>query len=225
MTYFQRIPNFLYPSLLNDRTSSSETVTVKNIFRRVKLREDLLNDFVTLETYKIKGDERPDQVAHLFYGDPRYDWIVLTVNNSIDQNFSWPMTDDKFYNFLLTKYGSEEKINEIKYYITKEIKDFEGNIMLEAGIVVDSDFVFKYFDRKLERQVTVNGNGLLRPITNFDYEMDLNEQKRDIFILRREYLDEVLRDSTRELKYKESSEYVDNTLKKVENIRIISPNS
>lgn len=210
---------------MNDRTSSAETVAVKNIFRRVKLREDLLDDFVTLETYRIKGDERPDQVAHLFYGDPRYDWIVLTVNNSIDQNFSWPMTDDKFYNFLLTKYGSEEKINEIKYYITKEIKDFEGNIMLEAGIVVDSDFVFKYFDRKLEKQVTVSGSGLLKSITNFDYEMDLNEQKRDILILRREYLDEVLRDSDRELKYKESSEYVDGTLKKVENIRIISPNS
>lgn len=210
---------------MNDRTSSAETVAVKNIFRRVKLREDLLDDFVTLETYRIKGDERPDQVAHLFYGDPRYDWIVLTVNNSIDQNFSWPMTDDKFYNFLLTKYGSEEKINEIKYYITKEIKDFEGNIMLEAGIVVDSDFVFKYFDRKLEKQVTVSGSGLLKSITNFDYEMDLNEQKRDILILRREYLDEVLRDSDKELKYKESSEYVDGTLKKVENIRIISPNS
>jgi len=225
MTYFQRIPNFLYSSLLNDRTSSTETVAVKNIFRRVKLREDLFNNYVALEKYSIKGNERPDQVAHLFYGNPRYDWIVMTVNNTIDPTFSWPMPDDKFYSFLLTKYGSEEKINQTRYHITKEIKDFEENVMLEGGIVVDSDFTFQYFDNKLKRQVTVSGNGVIQPISNYTYEIDLNEQKRNIFILRREYLDDVIRDSVRELRYRESSEYIDNTLKKAENIRIISPNS
>ena len=65
MSYFQRIPSFLYPSLLNDKTSSAETVTVKNLFRRVKLREDLFLDFTAIDKYRVKGNERPDQVALL----------------------------------------------------------------------------------------------------------------------------------------------------------------
>jgi hypothetical protein len=223
-SYFQRVPNFLYPSLLNDKTSSLETVTAKNLFRRVKIREDIFESLVALEQYRIKGYERPDQVAHLFYGDPRLDWLVLAVNNAIDKTFSWPMTDDQFYNFLITKYGSEEKLNEIKFYFTKEIKDFDGNVMLESGIAVDEDFTFQFFDKTLETQVTVSGSAARTSMTNYEYEIDLNEQKRDIYILRREYLDQAIRDSVTELRYKKSSEYIDNTLKKTENIRITSPN-
>lgn len=225
MSYFQRIPSFLYPSLLNDKTSSAETVTVKNLFRRVKLREDLFLDFTAIDKYRVKGNERPDQVAHLFYGDPRLDWIILTVNNVIDQGFNWPMTDEHFYEFLLTKYGSESAVNSIRYHITKEIKDFAGNIMLEGGIVVDEDFVFKFYDTTLETQVTASGAALLRPISNYEYEIDLNEQRRFIWILKREYLDSAIRDSLSELRYKNSSEYISNTLKRVENTRFASPNS
>lgn len=225
MSYFQRIPSFLYPSILNDKTSSAETVTVKNLFRRVKLRDDLFLDFTAIDKYRIKGNERADQVAHLFYGDPKLDWIILTINNVIDQNFNWPMTDEHFYEFLLTKYGSEENITALKYHITKEVKDFAGNVMLEGGIVVDEDFEFKFYDTTLQVQVTVSGPTLLTPITNYEYEIDLNEQKRTIFILKREYLDSAIRDSLSELRYKNSSEYINNTLKKVENIRFISPNN
>lgn len=225
MSYFQRIPSFLYPSILNDKTSSAETVTVKNLFRRVKLRDDLFLDFTAIDKYRIKGNERADQVAHLFYGDPKLDWIILTINNVIDQNFNWPMTDEHFYEFLLTKYGSEENITALKYHITKEVKDFAGNVMLEGGIVVDEDFEFKFYDTTLQVQVTASGPTLLTPITNYEYEIDLNEQKRTIFILKREYLDSAIRDSLSELRYKNSSEYINNTLKKVENIRFISPNN
>ena len=222
--YFERVPDFLYPSILNDRTSSLETVTVKNLFRRVKIREDIFDNLVALEQYRIKGDERADQVAHLFYGSSTLDWLVMIVNNTIDPTFSWPMKEEQFYNYLITKYGSETNFNNVKFYLTKEVKDFAGNVMLEAGITVDEDYTFEYYDSTLERQISVSGNAARRPVTNFEYEIDINEQRRSIYILRPEYVDQAIRDSVTELRYKESSDYLENNLKKTENIRITSPN-
>ena len=42
MGYFRELPNLLYPSFLPEKTSSLDFIEVKNIFRRVKLRDDLL---------------------------------------------------------------------------------------------------------------------------------------------------------------------------------------
>ena len=44
MSYFREIPNLRYPSFLPEKTSSLDYVEVKNIFRRVKLRDDFLSD-------------------------------------------------------------------------------------------------------------------------------------------------------------------------------------
>ena len=91
--YFRRIPNFTTSSRLNNRSSNLDTTEVKNIFRRFKLRDDIASDFSAFEQYNIKGDERPDQVADLFYDDPTLDWVILTTNNIVDQKYSWPMSD------------------------------------------------------------------------------------------------------------------------------------
>ena len=82
--YFRRIPEFVYPSQLNSRSSNLDNTNVKNFFRRFKLRPDLENSFTAFEEYRIEGDERPDQVADYFYEDPTLDWVILSVNNIIN---------------------------------------------------------------------------------------------------------------------------------------------
>ena len=43
MSYFRELPNIEYQSPLSSRVSSRDYVQVKNLFRRVKLRDDLKN--------------------------------------------------------------------------------------------------------------------------------------------------------------------------------------
>ena len=45
MGFFREFPNLRYPSFLSDKSSSLDYVEVKNIFRRIKLRDDLKNNF------------------------------------------------------------------------------------------------------------------------------------------------------------------------------------
>ena len=62
----------------------------KNLFRRVKIRDDLSDVILGFEKYTIQNNERPDQVAQKVYGNVNYDWVVLLVNNIINVYDEWP---------------------------------------------------------------------------------------------------------------------------------------
>ena len=79
MGYFSQLPDFNYVSRLDEKVSSTDYIEVKNLFRRAKVREDLFQNFTAFTRYTITGDERPDNVAVKFYGDPELDWVILHV--------------------------------------------------------------------------------------------------------------------------------------------------
>jgi len=72
-----------------------------------------------------------------------------------------------------------------------------------------------YTDTFLNRRIEVPGTKSSVPITNFAYEERLENKKRTIFILKREYLNLVLDDIESIMEYKKGSEqYVSRTLKR-----------
>ena len=81
--YFSQLPDFEYVSRLPD-SRISDYIPVKNLFMRGKLREDIFEDASVFTKYKIKGDDRPDNVAYEVYGDANLDWLVLTCNNILN---------------------------------------------------------------------------------------------------------------------------------------------
>ena len=82
--YFRKLPNLDYPTLLKNKQSNNDYTETKNLFRRVKIREDLFSNFIVFDQYKVIGDERPDNVAEKVYGDDNLDWVILMSNNIID---------------------------------------------------------------------------------------------------------------------------------------------
>ena len=88
-SYFRQLPNLDYPSLANNRTSAYDYQTVKNIFKRAVIRDDIFDDVTAFTKYSIQADERPDQIAYQFYSDSALDWVVLTTNNIIHLRDEW----------------------------------------------------------------------------------------------------------------------------------------
>lgn len=80
-SYFRYFPNLDYVSRQLDRSSNDEYVTVKNIFKRPRLREDIASVATVYEYYTIPGNLRPDEIADRQYGDPNLDWVILITNN------------------------------------------------------------------------------------------------------------------------------------------------
>ena len=81
MAYFKELPNILYQSFLKSKNSSLDYIEVKNLFRRVKLRDDLQNVFTMFDKYGIPIGFRPENVAEDYYGSDELDWVVLMTAN------------------------------------------------------------------------------------------------------------------------------------------------
>ena len=231
MGYFRELPNIEYLSPLSDRNSASEYIQAKNLFKRVKLRSDFYNSFTNFEKYQITEGERPDQVALELYGSPQLDWVVLISANIVNVRDQWPLSNKDMYDFVENVYGDE--MNSVRFYETIEVKDSKGRLVMPEKQVVDRNFksprpttetaesYVQFWDSGLEQVVTKYN--ITRPVTNFEYEMRLNDEKRGIYVLRPSYLQQLLNDMRREMRYAKSSQYVDARTKKGDNIRVKSP--
>ena len=216
-SYFRQLPNLDYPSLANDRNSAYDYQVVKNIFKRAVLRDDIFDEVTAFTKYSVQGDERPDQVAYNFYNDSGLDWVVLTTNNIVHVRDEWPMGNQDFLTYLNAKYTSEQLAN-IHHYETKIIRDSSGTLIQPEGKTVPAGYTVNFLD-----------NGVLRSessLTSFsflEHETNLNDNKRNINILRTGYIGLFLENYAEIMEYKPSKQFVTDKLKKTENPRLISP--
>ena len=218
--YFKQVPDFEYVSRLPD-AKISDYIAVKNLFKKAELRPDIFQDLSTFQKYQIKGDDRPDNVAEDFYQDSSLDWLVLTCNNIINVQTEWPMSQRDFDKFLLDKYGTYANLESTHHHETLEVKNSKGVVMLEKGLEVESDFSFSYYDWWLKEQKTVATANLVTEVTNYQYEEKIEDAKRNIFLLKVRYLNLVTDDLEEIMTYKKgSTQYVDETLKRADNIRL-----
>ena len=216
-SYFRQLPNLSYPSLANDRSSVYDYQVVKNFFKRAVLRDDVFNDVTNFTKYSVEGDERADQIAYDFYGDSGLDWVILTTNNIIHVRDEWPMGQQDFLTYLNEKYTSEQ-LSNIHHYETKLIRDSSGTLVQPEGLHVDSNYSITFLDNGVSRT-----ESSITSVTFLEHETNLNDEKRNINILKTDYLDIMLRDIKNIMKYKKSSQFINATLKETENPRIISP--
>ena len=216
MAYFQELPNISYPSLLPSSSKAEDRIIVKNIFRRSKLRTDVDQSLTAFDYYYVQEKQRPDILAQELYGDSELDWVILTTNNITNIRDQWPLDHNDLHNYMLEKYGSEQNIAGIHHYETKKIVDEYNRVVMREGLEVDVDFTFKY-QNYTNSIVTVNP---VAPITNYQYETKLNEEKRKIRILKPQYLGAFISEHKQIMNYERSSDFISKRLKNTYNPRI-----
>jgi len=217
MNYFDLYPDVELPSFSDKRRSSFDYIKIKNLFKRGKIRDDIYGSVTAFSKYIVLEGERPDTVAKKLYDDEQLDWIVLISNNMINVQDEWPMDQYDFERYLDNKY-SKEQLGEVHHYETKEIR--KGDILiLQGGLIVDSDFTFKYGDS----QGNVTSVNSVESVSYLKYEIDKNDAKRTINVLQKKYIGTIIEDMKDILTYTDSSQFVNRKLKKGDNIRIASP--
>ena len=217
--YFRQLPDFNYVSRLPD-AKISDYIKVKNLFKKGALREDIFQNVSFFTKYKVTGDKRPDNVAFDFYQDSKLDWLVLTCNNVINVFTEWPLQQSDFDRAMVEKYDTYDNLfNGVHHYETTEVKDSNGIVFVKAGLKTDATFSFKYADTKSGTLVDLANISI--PVTNYEYEVEIEDAKRNIFLLKPQYLS-VIRDDLEEIMaYKKgSTQYTSETLKTADNIRI-----
>jgi hypothetical protein len=234
-TYFRQVPNFEYVNRNADNQDISSYIDVKNLFKRGKIREDIFGNVNFFTLYSIIGDERPDNVAYKIYNDETLDWIVLLSNNIVNIQTEWPLPQKVFDSSLLEKYGSYDTLyNGIHHYETLEVKNSNGITLLSEGLQIPSTwqtngnfvktgsaYYYEYYDDGLGYYVTLPFNEVAIAVTNYQYEERIENEKRNIFVLKPQYLNVIFNDLENIMPYKKgAAQYVNSTLKKGDNIRL-----
>jgi len=133
-SYFKQVPEFEYVNRTKGNKDISNYITVKNLFKRGKIRSDIFGNLSFFTKYNIIGDERPDNIAFKEYGNSNLDWVILLSNNILNVQDEWPLPQTSLDEILLEKYGTYDKLHSIHHYETVEIKNTKGGIILPGGL-------------------------------------------------------------------------------------------
>lgn len=212
--YFRNIPNIEYDTKpIQYPFSESAFVVAKNFFRRYQVNQDAFSYAIFFKKYAIEEGERLDTLAQKAYDDPFLDWVIVLTNNLINPTFDWPLRQEALKKYCEAIY--DDPYSDIHHYETYELKDNNGNVVLKSGLIVDEQFYnsqFKYWNGTQVSQVA--GNLISYPVTAFEYEDNENEKKREIYLLKPEYLESFISDFKRTNLYTKSSNFINNKLKK-----------
>jgi hypothetical protein len=180
--FFDSQPNFYYPYKDGIKLS-------KNLFRRVRFRDNLNALYVASTRYTVQQGETPEQISTKQYGSPEWYWTILILNNIIDVHNDWPVSDYELDLAIEKQYGDTQ--DDTKFWETKEV--YEGNnLVLEGGVIIE------YNEGRTEQQ-SVNyypsftfknftATQLMNKVTNREFEYRKNEEKKEIFLIKPEFL-------------------------------------
>lgn len=212
--YFSLTPDIQYDTKpVKFPFSQSDYVIAKNFFRRFKIDEDKFNYSVFFNRYAMKEGDRYDLIAERAYGTPLYDWVILLTNNIIDPLFGGALTEYQIRELT-------EDPDGVHHYETIEIKNTDGQVVLQEGLIVDQTFTTKPFvfvNQTQGNTLTYSqlpGTEVTKVVTNLDQAIKENESRREIYILKPRYVRQFVEDFKSQSFYSKSTNYVDGQLKK-----------
>ena len=179
--YFRNLPRVGYDI---NGTGKNSFLNVTNIMKRVKFKPSVLEDISNYYPYFVKEGERPDIIAHAQYGNIGYAYLIMLINDIQDPNFDWPLSSQIFEKFIINKYGSVTlAIAGIKHYyqiIRAEVARTEiSERVPEVKFAVD-ETTYDALD-SADRST----------LTDYDYEVELNDAKREIRLINPDFVQDI----------------------------------
>jgi hypothetical protein len=85
--YFKEFPKFFYD--FKNPDGSTNTQLVKDITRNVRFRKELLEGITLYDEYDVIDGETPEIIAEKVYGNPKYHWVIMLLNQKWDYINDW----------------------------------------------------------------------------------------------------------------------------------------
>jgi len=174
MGYFSMFPDTLY-----DAKGDGNYTVMKDLLSRVKLITSVKNNIVNFDYYNVQDGETPEMIAHKYYGDVNLHWTILVVNDIVDYYEDWPMSVQKFEQFMFDKYDNPQAIHHY------EINQTSG----ETTTTIDVG-------------MNTTDYPSATAISNYTYEDRLQEQKRQIRLISPDFISQFVSEFEKKLSEK-----------------------
>jgi len=168
-----------FPAIVYDSVGNGDYKVVTHLLKRVALHSKAKSVSGLYDTYDVRNGETPEMIAHKFYGEADYHWVILLVNNITDRYHQWPMNTRQFLAHLAERYDNVDAVHH--YEIYQESGD--TNVKINIGT----------------SNVDTDGNTIADAtlITNREYEEEKQDEIRKIRLLDPIYLEQFVKDFQR----------------------------
>jgi len=176
-----------YPQINYDMTGVKPTKTKSaiNIMIRSKIKSAILDDVIAYFPYIVPEAERPDVTAYKQYGDVKYTWLIFLINDIQDPIFDWPLNTREFGNYIKNKYGTLASAKSTVHH-------YEETVRERVEATNTSDPISK---ATIEVDLTTYNAlavGSRKVVYYYDWEVERNEDKRNIKLIDSKYVASVL---------------------------------
>lgn len=189
MQYFDTLPKIV-------KTDANRvSVLMTDLMARCSIIPEILQDPMVYYEYSVQDGDTPEIVAYKYYGDSYRYWIVLFANKITDPQWDWPLSSNAFDAFIANKYQAFNPYSTVHHY-EKNITQYDSGTQITTtkNIVIDEDTynslttgTFTYTLPTGNVTVTISKTA----VSFYDYELNLNESKRNIKILNSIYVNEL----------------------------------
>lgn len=180
--YFRPFPKIKY-----ELKKNKNPLLLTNITARFKIRDKLRNVSAIYYDYFVQDHDRPDIVAFKYYGDETLDWVLFLINDIIDPYYDWPMDQRVFNNYMKSLYGSVDSakstIFEYRKIINKQGHLIDGTVVPKRTVVIDTNTYNSL--SPTDREI----------IYGYNYYDELNDKKRRIRILDKDFIGIITREA------------------------------
>ena len=165
-------------------TTKFQDVTLLDITRKAQLDKLVESNALAYMNYTVQEGEKPEDVAFYYYDDPSYAWLVLSSNNIVDPYSHWPKDMTSFEEYLKVEYATASGTTG------DAVIEWTKNATIGANIVHYQSFQDP--EIRLNRASYLNASDQERkefyPVRVYDYEFELNEQRREIVLVNKSLL-------------------------------------
>lgn len=172
-----------FPTIQYDINKNNQSILATNIMLRFKIRDIVLKYTELLFEYVVKDGEKPFMVSDRYYQRPDLSELILMTNFVIDPYFDWPLSTNEFDSYLETKYGSvrnaTQRVHSYWQIIQPRTQYYNGIIVEERALQVDLTTYLSLTDEERKQ------------VLCYDYEHDLNEKKRHISLIKKNYIPQI----------------------------------
>tara|TARA_R110002153_G_scaffold158269_1_gene310349 strand:+ start:1088 stop:1621 length:534 start_codon:yes stop_codon:yes gene_type:complete len=159
-----------FPKMLYDIDGKGNLKIVTDLLRRVKIRSAVKDGSTLFDKYDVQNGETPESLAYKIYGDAKYHYVILILNNITDRYYGWTLSDYSFEVYVKSKYSNPGAIHHYEVTQSSGTQTSNGPEDYSHKIEVNSD-----------------ATGA-EAVTNYEYENRLQSEKRQIKLLDPAYL-------------------------------------
>ena len=156
--------NKIFPKIKYDPTGNGNPIEIQDILTRLVTRQNVASRNVLFSKHAVTDSETPESLSMEYYGTIKHYWVNLMINKYYNRYYDWPLTERNLRAYVNEKYSDP---NANHHY---EIAQESGNTEIKIKV-------------ELADHPSAAG------VTNFEYERSVNDERKNIKVLKKLYIE------------------------------------